>query len=356
MSKSNRLRNVALGVAILAGLYTVWVGANAWLLPEPPNIAEGQPPYVASETYRPGGAQCDPEQLQRIAAREDRERQAGECEDKRNEYERQQSDLVQQWRSANAAEHTASYSFAQLRVSLAESLLLLLTLAATAYAALAAAAAARSADKAVAVAEQDLKEANRPRLRVEIVRIKMEPSDAQTLWVRVSNFGERAAIIEDCIVDTVSIDGANGWSHRPSPRIHPFKTEKSTARWVLYEAKQIVPNGDPLEGRYERPRPFTADELGVGMGLLLSPNVYVVGKLTYRNHLQRRCEIGFLFSLENAYIEEFAKASISSDGDTFYNYDEEKRPAPAAPRRPLRQRLALAFQAARSTWRKSATR
>ncbi len=354
MLKGNWLRYLALGLALLAILIAIWAGIGAFLLPKPPNIAEAQAHHVPEHGHRPGGAQCDPERLQQITSREDRQRQTDECADKRDQHEREQNDLVQQWRSANAAEYTARYAFAQLQVTLAESVLLLLTLGATAYAAWAAAAAARAAGKAVDVAETDLREANRPRLKIEVVTIRMVP-DTKEHWlrIRVSNLGERPAVVESCIVDTMSLD-IDGWSRRPSARIYSFTTEGGTARWVIYESRQIVPNGEPVEADYARPAPFTSKELGVGAGLLTAPNIYLVGKLVYRNHLQRRCELGFLFNLEQAYVADLARATPASDSDPFYNYDEEQRPEPPAPRRALTERIGMVFRAARATWRKSA--
>jgi hypothetical protein len=103
--------------------------------------------HTEHPNYRPGGEQCDPERLEQITSRRQREIQTAECADQANENSRQQSDLVQQWRSANAAEEVVALSRNQLRASIIEATIVFLALCAAAWAAWEARRAARAAER-----------------------------------------------------------------------------------------------------------------------------------------------------------------------------------------------------------------
>jgi hypothetical protein len=138
MLRGGRLRNVATGLAIVVAAVCLWFGLNRWLVPEPPDFAEREPFHVADSSYRPGGEQCDPERLRAIRSRSEREKQTAECNDQANQNSHDQSDLQQQWRSANAAEEMASTTYTQLRMSAVEATIIFLALCAAAWAAWAA--------------------------------------------------------------------------------------------------------------------------------------------------------------------------------------------------------------------------
>lgn len=114
---------------------SLWAGLNQWVVPEPPKIAEVQSLHIPDAGYQPGGKECDGAYLAKIRTRGDREKQAAECAEKANESRRNQSDLQQQWRSANAAENTARFAYAQLRMSSIEAAIIFLALCAAAWAA-----------------------------------------------------------------------------------------------------------------------------------------------------------------------------------------------------------------------------
>lgn len=198
MSKSNWLRNTAFGVGALTLALALWVGLSVLLLPDAPDFAEPEPHHVSEQSYRAGGAQCDPEHLSQIRSARDRQQQTDACAREADNHRREYSDLEQQWRSANAAEKTASYAFDQIRISLAESLLLFLTLLATSIAAWAAAVAARAADKSIDLARENARIELQPYVFLNAVWTEALIEDGTKYFVfspEFKNFGATPATI-----------------------------------------------------------------------------------------------------------------------------------------------------------------
>jgi hypothetical protein len=135
-----------IAAAVGIGLAIAALGAFALRPVDLPSYQELQGPKA---NYRPGGTSCDPARLRSIPggnAPNERIR----CEDAAEEYRLKRNDLVQQARSANAAEALVAFTYRQTGLLLVGTILGLLTLGAAAYAAWYAKRAAEAAEKDLA--------------------------------------------------------------------------------------------------------------------------------------------------------------------------------------------------------------
>lgn len=132
----------ALGFLILL----VLVGA---LTLSPPSLPQYESGQSKDGAYRPGGSGCDPARLQRLSRR-DAENERNRCKEAAEEYRLKSDDLVQQARSADAAEVLVSLTYRQTILMFLGAIIGLITLGAAIYAAWYAKRAAEAAEKGLA--------------------------------------------------------------------------------------------------------------------------------------------------------------------------------------------------------------
>jgi hypothetical protein len=132
----------------------------AYLAPSIPFLSRGQMQQAGQTEYRPGGSNCDPARLDLLKgtrAPVERER----CQQAAEEYRLKTNDLVQQTRSAEAAEAVADLTFEQSQMMAAGTVVGFLTLVAAVYAVLYARRAAEEAGRSSNAAEGQLRESAR---------------------------------------------------------------------------------------------------------------------------------------------------------------------------------------------------
>ncbi len=147
MLGGNRLLFTSLGLVTVITLAIGWV-----TFPSVSPVTQFQYDNPRNENYRPGGANCEPSALAKIAYTKVRLRQAENCQKETEEYRQSSDDLIQQTRAANAAQAQADIASQQLWSGWLQTLGGFLTLAAATGAAIYARDAAkegkRSADEA----------------------------------------------------------------------------------------------------------------------------------------------------------------------------------------------------------------
>lgn len=147
MLGGNRLLFTSLGLVTAITFVIGWV-----TFPSVSPVTQFQYDRPRNENYRPGGANCEPSALAKIAYAKVRLRQAENCQKETEEYRQSSDDLIQQTRAANAAQAQADIASQQLWSGWLQTLGGFLTLAAATGAAIYARDAAkegkRSADEA----------------------------------------------------------------------------------------------------------------------------------------------------------------------------------------------------------------
>jgi hypothetical protein len=121
-------------------------GVVAGVALKPIELQKYDLPKAPGAEYRPGGSKCEPARLQRLPSR-DRTDEAIRCQDATEEYRLKRDDLVQQSRSADAAEAVAILTYRQTILLLVSAVMGLITLGAAIYAAWYAKRAAEAAEK-----------------------------------------------------------------------------------------------------------------------------------------------------------------------------------------------------------------
>jgi hypothetical protein len=193
-------------IAALVGIAAIIAAARVTLEPGQPDIAVGENLQHENTKYRPGGPQCDPQWLAQIAGIEANGiRQA--CAEAAEEHRLKANDLIQQTRSANAANE-------QARIARVGAFFGILTFIAAVVAASFAGFAAfetRIAARAALGAEAATRDANdisrqayladnRPWLSMDtdisILRISDDEADAAGT-VTIRNHGSTPAILAD---------------------------------------------------------------------------------------------------------------------------------------------------------------
>ncbi|MCV0395895.1 MAG: hypothetical protein K5872_06515 [Rhizobiaceae bacterium] len=138
MPKGRRNTAIAIGLILASALAIGWFTFP--VLPTLESFESGEP---RNRDYRPGGRNCHPSVLALTPNAQVRLHQTENCEEKAEIYRQNTSDLIQQTRSANAAEAQADIASQQLWFGWFQTLGGLLTLAAAAAAAIYAREAAR---------------------------------------------------------------------------------------------------------------------------------------------------------------------------------------------------------------------
>lgn len=154
-----RYRPLAAVVAALAAC-----SVALWVLLEPrgPNLARYEESGKKQADYHPGDSDCHPSRLARLRlptreAEDQRER----CAEAAEEYRLKTNDLVQQTRSADAAEAVVALTYDQSQIALASLILGVLTLVAASAAALYASQAASETKRSADAAERAVEAAAR---------------------------------------------------------------------------------------------------------------------------------------------------------------------------------------------------
>ncbi len=150
MFGGNRLLFVALG---LVATVTAVIGWRTW--PTLPVQARFEYSDPRNADYRPGGGKCDQAALAKILDAKVRLGQAADCQEQAEEYRQNSDDLIQQTRSANAAQAQASIANQQLWIGWWQTLGGFLTLAAAIGAAIYARAAAKHTRDGNEIARQN---------------------------------------------------------------------------------------------------------------------------------------------------------------------------------------------------------
>lgn len=151
-----RTLQIICGAVLTAAI--VAFGAWCLLVFEPAIPLEAdQPTSQPDRYYQAGGAECGPEGLQRVPAKE-QQAKATECAKARDDQRREQSDLEQQTRAANAGTVLVHITKHQTKIALLQAVLSLLGVVATGLAAWAAVVAANAARSSVEDARKDAAE------------------------------------------------------------------------------------------------------------------------------------------------------------------------------------------------------
>lgn len=186
----------------VAGAFTAIIAAGilyALLAPERPPLSRGEFQDAGYAEYRPGGSRCDPARLRALEGQQaivERDR----CQETAEEYRLKSEDLLQQTRSAEAAEAVAELTYGQSQLMAAGTAIGFLTLVAAMFAVLYARDAAREARRGSNAAEGQLAQATRimaaelrPYLfidRIEMERDSREPYSIYKATIFFKNYGK----------------------------------------------------------------------------------------------------------------------------------------------------------------------
>lgn len=235
MFNGDRMRKLAFGLIAIATLFAVWRGLMAFLIPidEPSKITQSETFYVPDAGYRPGGEQCDPENLQRVTPLGKRQEKSAQCAEKADEYHRNQSDLVQQYRSAKAAAQTAVYAEAGVRAAIIEVTVVVLALLAAVW-------AARETREANRIQRKHFAEQNRAWLDVSVTTVE-HTLHTELFWftaqVTARNVGNSPATN---VYFYIPDFGLNVFTDR---ELAAFKEEIAAHKLEAYEAGESIFQG-----------------------------------------------------------------------------------------------------------------
>jgi len=234
-------------------------------IPTSANQLTGQP----DGQYQAGGPTCEPKRLAAVADPIARETKASECAEKREQHRRDQDDLTQQTRAANAGAIVAGLTENQSRIALLSAILSLLTTALLVWTFWETRSASRTELRAYVLPDQvtlfhRLSLPSRQRTKV--------PNDV-TATVFSKNSGQTPATD---FVNWVGIDILA--ADQEDTLLLP---ERDGAKSVsLISAGSVLTTGATYQGRLTK-----AQEDGIRNGTLA---VFVWGRLSYRDVFRRK--------------------------------------------------------------------
>lgn len=115
---------------VIGVVATLALAGWMWLAFQPNNSqSANQPPSQPDSRYVAGGRQCEAASLRAISDPISRRDKEDECSEKRDQHRREQSDLVQQTRSANGSEIVAAVAKDDARITLLAAILSMCTTA-----------------------------------------------------------------------------------------------------------------------------------------------------------------------------------------------------------------------------------
>lgn len=227
-----------------------------------------------------------------------------------NPKDREEADLCQQWRSANAAGEALRVARNQFWISLVESLLLVGTLVLSGWAALAASSAARTA-------RRELEELERPHLLLHFDDHGVEIVDGVSrvtgeTVVRLHNYGRSPGFV-------VAMDAQFHFRKPEDGMPEPVSWIKKPVR--IFSFGSIVrPDGDSEAFRFRaRDDISEADEASIGKEGIW----YFHGFAGYHDTMRGLFTVGFCYELEEGEWRISAAPAFSDNQK--YNYSERHK-------------------------------
>ncbi len=235
MLRGNRLLFTALGLVAVITCLVGW-----WTFPISPTTQQFRYDSPRDQNYRPGGSQCEPSALAKIAGANIRLRKAEYCQKEAEEYRQSSDDLIQQTRAANAAQAQADIASQQLWTGWLQTLGGFLTLAAAIGAAIYARDAAKEGRRSANEAELSRKTfigseraTLRPANGIDVTPAPNQPT-RRGLWLNFTNHGRGNAIIRRIVWRTSDIgDWPDEFSEEEAVS-HVIEAGKSTEIDPIY--------------------------------------------------------------------------------------------------------------------------
>lgn len=180
-------------LAAIAGL----LGAANWLWvglqPREPNIAPYEALKAQAGDYQPGGSECSPAEIRRFPPDREGARKRDSCADQAERHRLEQNDLVQQTRSADAAEEVVRLTYNQSLILLAGTIVGGLTLVAAVAAAWYARHAAQAARAQIELADKTAQRQLRAYVHVQPTRVHWL-EDGPAFTVPLENTGQTPVV------------------------------------------------------------------------------------------------------------------------------------------------------------------
>lgn len=167
----------------------------AWVALRPgyPSLPSGELKRAKYGEYSPGSPVCYPSHLNGLSDEEAADERY-RCEVEADKHRLQGDDLLQQTRSANAAEAAVGLTYRQTLIELAGGILGLLTLLAAAYAAWYAKKAAEAGHAANLLAETNHQQSLSPYIAISHGSFKIDDDVQPIAQIELRNFGQSPAI------------------------------------------------------------------------------------------------------------------------------------------------------------------
>ena len=222
MPSRNRKLDTALGIV---AVITLAIGIGT--LPHSPTTQQFRYDNPYNENYRPGGSECEPATLARIASTKVRLSKTEDCQKQAEEYRQNSDDLTQQTRAANAAQAQADIASQQLWTGWLQTLGGFLTLAA----AVGAAIYARDAAKHTREGNEITQQAQRAWVTVDIKPSRIAPARGKGLEVK---FDLLVQNIGDTIASHFDVE-ARVFTKKAGEDIFPFidRTDEQVRLWAV---------------------------------------------------------------------------------------------------------------------------
>lgn len=194
---------------VVAGI--VCAGLWIWLAPTNVPLTENQETSQPAGSYEPGGPECEPQRLAANADAVARKAKAHDCARARDQHRKDQADLDQQTRSADAAEAVAFFTYAQTRLAIVTALLTMISTGLIVW--------------TLWETRQAAQREQRAYLRVDPAEGIVVPNKPVSIKLSIVNYGTTPA--RDVAFEHSTVIRARGWRWADEPGDPPNEAERT---------------------------------------------------------------------------------------------------------------------------------